>query len=317
MDKVMRASRVGFPCDRNLWYSVNGFEEVVAEKSRRVFDIGTALEPVIVDWLREDGWTVFYNPGSQTANLELTIPVRGGKLAGHPDCFISRPGCENILADIKTMNERSFTGWKRNGTVKDKPQYVDQVHVYAEGAMRAGFPVERLAVVGVNKNNSNLHIDFFDFEPERMSAIIQRTERIFAATEPPEPGERMEGWCCDYCGYSGVCELARARQKDTEVGEDTMKTNDPDIVNAMELLKESRELSKAGEELEGEAKAVLDERVRQQGIKRVKGGSLLLTLTESTSSRFDSKAFRKEHPDMAAEFMTSSSSVRYDIKEVA
>ncbi|MBQ9565155.1 MAG: hypothetical protein IJU98_06160 [Synergistaceae bacterium] len=315
--KIMRASKVGFPCERNLWYSVNGYAEEVNERSRRIFAVGTALESVAVEWLREDGWTVDHNPGSQEAALELHIAVEGGIIAGHPDCFISHDGGPKILADIKTMNERAFIRWKRGGTLKDKPQYADQLHAYAAGVFVRDTKIDRLAVVGINKNNSAMHIDVFDIDGERVKGIIRRTERIFAATEPPEPGERMEGWCCGYCGYSGICELARARQKGTEVGEDTMKTNDPAIVDAMELLKESRELSKAGEELEGEAKAVLDERVRQQGIKSVKGGSLLLTLTESTSSRFDSKAFRKEHPDMAAEFMKSSSSVRYDVKEVA
>lgn len=259
MEKVMRASRVGFPCDRCLWYSVNGFNEDIGERSKRIFAVGTALEAVAVNWLKDDEWDVRYNPGSQEAELELTIPLKGGKLAGHPDCFISKPGNEDVLIDIKTMNERSFTQWKRNGTEKDKPQYLDQVHVYAEAAMRAGFPLGRLGIVGVNKNNSAMHIDLFDFEPERMSAIIERTERIFTATEALEAGERMEGWCCSYCGYSYLCELAQRQRKDTAVGADTMKTNDPAIVNAMELLKEARELSKAGTELETEAKTVLDE----------------------------------------------------------
>ena len=101
MEKVMRASRVGFPCNRCLWYSVNGFNEDVSEKSRRIFAVGTALEAVAVEWLREDGWDVRYNPGSQEAELELTIPLTGGKLAGHPDCFISKPGKENTLIDIR------------------------------------------------------------------------------------------------------------------------------------------------------------------------------------------------------------------------
>ena len=317
MEKVMRASRVGFPCDRCLWYSVNGFNEDIGEKSKRIFAVGTALEAVAVDWLKDDGWDVRYNPGSQEAELELTIPLKGGKLAGHPDCFISKPGNEDVLIDIKTMNERSFTQWKRNGTEKDKPQYLDQVHVYAEAAMRAGFPLGRLGIVGVNKNNSAMHIDLFDFEPERMSAIIERTERIFAVTEAPEPGERMEGWCCSYCGYSYLCELAQEKRKDTAVGADAMKTNDPAILNAnaMELLKEARELSKAGTELETEAKAVLDEQVRQKGIRSVAGGGLILTLTESASSRFDTKSFRKEYPDMAAKFTKTSNSVIYNLKE--
>ncbi len=94
-----------------------------------------------------------------------------------------------------------------------------------------------------------------------------------------------------------------------------MTTNDPVIVNAMELLKEARELSKAGEELETEAKAVLDEHVRQKGIKSVQGGGLILNLTESASSRFDTKSFRKEYPEMAAKFTKTTNSVTYNLKE--
>lgn len=310
----MRASRVGFPCDRNLFYSVNGYDETVSARSHRIFAVGTALEAVAVDWLREEGWDVLHNPGSQKAELELEIPVAGGRLSGHPDCIISRPSMGRILIDVKTMNERAFTRWKREGTEKNKPQYVDQVHVYANAAMAAKFSIERLGIVGINKNNSDMHIDIFDYSLERMAAIVERTERIFALSSPPEPGDRMEGWCCGYCGYAHVCEL-RATQRDTTVGDGVGVTTEPDIVNAMELLAEARELSKAGKDLEDEAKAVLDEKVKRQGIKSIRGGALVLTLNEVVSSRFDSAAFKKAHPDMVEAFTKKSSSVRYDIKE--
>ena len=312
--KTMRASRVGFPCDRNLFYSVNGYDETVSARSHRIFAVGTALEAVAVDWLREEGWDVLHNPGSQKAELELEIPVAGGRLSGHPDCIISRPSMGRILIDVKTMNERAFTRWKREGTEKNKPQYVDQVHVYANAAMAAKFSIERLGIVGINKNNSDMHIDIFDYSLERMAAIVERTERIFALSSPPEPGDRMEGWCCGYCGYAHVCEL-RATQRDTTVGDGVGVTTEPDIVNAMELLAEARELSKAGKDLEDEAKAVLDEKVKRQGIKSIRGGALVLTLNEVVSSRFDSAAFKKAHPDMVEAFTKKSSSVRYDIKE--
>ena len=312
MEKVMRASSVGFPCDTALWYQVNGEESVIANP--RILDVGSALEATIVNWLRLDGWEVSYNPGSQNADLELNVAVNGGIISGHPDCWISRPGMENVLVDIKTMNERSYTQWKRNGTEKDKPQYVDQVHVYAEGAMNLGLPVERLGIVGVNKNNSDLFIDFFDFNPDRMSEIIRRTEYIFASDFPPEPGDRIQKWCCRYCGYSHLCEFVQGK-KDTHVDDGIMGTNDPNIVNAMELLKEARELSKTGEDLENEAKAVLDKEVRQQGIKSVRGGSLILTLAETTSNRFDSKTFRKDYPDMAKAYTRVINSVTYNLKE--
>ncbi len=312
MEKVMRASSVGFPCDRALWYQVNDVESVIA--NQRILDVGAALESTIVNWLRADGWEVKYNPGSQNADLELNIEVKGGLISGHPDCWISGHGVEDALVDIKTMNERSFIRWKRDGTEKDKPQYVDQVHVYAEAAMNLKLPVGRLGIVGVNKNNSALHIDFFDFDPERMSGIIRRTESIFASSFPPDPGGRLQKWCCGYCGYSHVCEFA-SDKKDTHVDEGMMNTNDPTIVNAMELLKEARELSKTGEDLENEAKAVLDKEVRQQGIRSVRGGSLILTLKESTSNRFDSKTFQKDYPDMAKAYTRASNSVIYNLKE--
>ena len=86
--KIMQASKVGFPCDRNLYYAVNGYKGKVSTKSQRIFDIGTALEPVVIDWLNQDGWTTFYNAGSQHAEMALYADIQGGKIGGHPDVFM-------------------------------------------------------------------------------------------------------------------------------------------------------------------------------------------------------------------------------------
>lgn len=313
--RILRASKIGFPCNRNLWYSVNGCEEAITERTRRIFAVGTALEAVVVEFLREDGWDVQYNPGSQEAALELIMPIKGGVLAGHPDCIISRPEGEHILVDIKTMNERSFMHWKRAGTAKDKPQYVDQVHVYGSAAIDAGMQVDRLGIVGINKNNSDIWMDFFDFDLGRMEEIIERAERVFAAAEPPEPGDRMESWCCSYCGFADGCEVSTVRPRDTKVGQSVMATDDPTIIAAIEQLRDARELSKNGRALEEEAKAILDEKVRSEGVKSVQGGGLVLTLKESSYSSFDTDAFKKAHPEMVSDFLKKTSSVRYEIKE--
>ena len=101
--KVMNASRVGFPCDRNLWYAVNNYEGKVQSKSQRIFDVGTAIEPLVIDWLNQDGWTTFYNPGSQEAELELYAPIEGGKIGGHPDCFM----CATCSATSHSLDEKA------------------------------------------------------------------------------------------------------------------------------------------------------------------------------------------------------------------
>lgn len=315
MEKVLRASKAGYPCQRNLWYAVNGYKGVITPSTQKIFDIGTCLEPLIVEWLKQDGWSVTYNPGSQTAELKFVIPVNGGNITGHPDAFISRPGCEDVLVDIKTMNERAWVQWKREGSLKSKPQYVDQLHIYAMGAIWAGYQVEKLGIVGVNKNNSALHIDFFDFDKSRFDEIKKRATEVFTANEAPCENCPSEKWCCGYCEYSHFCELYAKTAKDTEVGDDIAITSDEDIINAMDLLKEARELSKAGKELEDEAKIVLDEKVRQRGIKSIKAGGLILKLTETTSNRFSSTAFKSAHPDMYQEFVKPSTSVVYNLKE--
>ena len=320
-EKIMHASKIGFPCNRNLWYSVNNYEEKISERSQRTFDIGTALEPLVIKWLEKDAWEVLYNPGSQSAPMELKINLSGGSLVGHPDALLFKNG-QKYLVDIKTMNDRAFSLWKREGTLKKYPQYVDQLHSYAEAFyLEHGEIIEQLGIVGVNKNTSEFHIDFFPFDVERSINILRRAERIFELNDPlspPEPGARMQDWCCSYCGYSWLCELAKKKKSDSSVGENIETTEDKEIISAMEELQHGRELQKEGKEHEKIAKEFLDEYVRKKGIKSLHGGNFILAFTEVAGKAiFDKNKFEKEHPELVRQYTTiGQSSIRYDIKEV-
>ena len=314
--KVLRASRIGSLCDRSLFYSVNGAEEITSEKSQRIFEIGRVLEPVIISWLRSDGWNVRRNLFlNSNEGMSLTLSVNGGTIEAHPDCVISREDSGLILADIKTMNDRSFRSLKREGTAKSHPQYADQLTIYAQALRECGHNIEQLAIVALNKNNCEGYIDFFQFEQERYETLRERAEKIFACEEAPEQGDRFQSWCCSYCGYSHLCELAN---KDTAVGDESVPaTDNQEVIDAVELLSESRDMEKAAKELSDEAKVVLDKLIRQQGIRSVRCGNLILVLNEIKSSRIDTTALKKAHPKLVQEFTKLSSSVRYDLKEVA
>ena len=68
MTIVFRASSVGHPCIRKLWYPTMGhIPEPLSRETLRIFAVGTALEAVVLGWLQEDGWTVEHNEGSQEA----------------------------------------------------------------------------------------------------------------------------------------------------------------------------------------------------------------------------------------------------------
>ena len=213
------------------------------------------------------------------------------------------------------MNDRAFRTLKRDGTKKSHPQYFAQVHLYAEALRRIQFSVSKLGIVAMNKNTSELFIDTFDFEQDTLNTLLARAERIFSFSDAPEQGELFENWCCQYCGYAHLCELAK---KDTAVGtEDVPTTDKQEVIDAVELLSESRDMEKAAKELSDEAKVVIDSEIRQQGIKSVRVGHLVLVLNEIKSSRLDTTALKKAHPEIVQEFMKQSSSVRYDLKEVA
>ena len=319
MTKVLSASKCGFPCQRNLYYSINSCEGSTSSHSQRIFDVGTALEPVVVEWLRSDGWKVEYNQGSQKAPIEVEIEVEGGKLTGHPDCIISKEnGPQNVLVDIKTMNERSFTLWKREGSLKSKPQYVKQLHVYAEGLMKQGRTIEKLCIVGVNKNNSEIHFDFFNFDQSIADGIKQTAQELFALNEPPTEQSPQESWCCNYCEYSKMCNLIHIPMMNTESPDLPPAITDSEaVISAMRQLVDAREMAKQAKALEDEAKNVLDENIRQKGLNSVQAGRYVCTIKESKSSRFDSTGFKKAHPDIAQQFTKESISVTYSVKEVA
>ena len=240
-DKVLRASRIGHLCDRNLWYVVNGAEEITNEKSKRIFELGKILEPVIINWLRNDGWKVRRNPIDESnEGISLSISVSGGTISAHPDCLISNEDSGVILAEIKTMNDRAFRSLKRDGTVKAFPNYADQLTIYAQAMRNSNFQVDKLAIVALNKNDCEGHIDFFDFDSERFEALKERAEMIFATEDAPDKGKRFQDWCCSYCGFNPICELCK---KDTSVGDEAIPaTDNKNVINAVELLSESREM---------------------------------------------------------------------------
>ena len=319
MEKILHASRAGFPCMRHLWYAVNEVEPCgeTDKRTQRIFEVGTALEPVIVSWLRQDGWDVEYNPGSQDAELKIEVPVIGGKLVGHPDCIMSKGEIQNALIDIKTMNERAFRYWKRDGTLKAKPQYVTQLHIYAMGLQAQGRKIEHLGIVGVNKNNSEMHIDLFDYDSFRSQDIKDFTELLFRAERAPELGCPAESWACGYCEYSEKCGLRRKPLAVQGEGEPLTETEDVLIIGAMRELKEAREMTHEAKEMEERARGILDEEVRDKGLSGIQGGGLEFRMTEKTSLRFDTKSFKESHPELISEYMKRSTSVTYSVKETS
>ena len=172
-----------------------------------------------------------------------------------------------------------------------------------------------LGIVGLNKNNSDLHIDLFKYDPARIAEILERSERVMTAQEVPTEDSPREGWCCNYCEYADICSFHR-KPKPAEIDASIEYTEDNSVIGAMRELVSARELAKESRDMESHAKSVLDEHIKAQGNSRIAGGGLIFSLTERTRGTFDSTAFTKDHPELAGQYTKTSTSVMYEVKEI-
>ena len=78
--------------------------------------------------------------------------------------------------------------------------------------------------------------------------------------------------------------------------------------------KELQELKRMREELEAEITTLEDAIKASMGDQeQVVAGAFRISWKASTSSRFDSARFKKDHPDLAAQFIKTSTVKRFSI----
>lgn len=217
-EKIIRVSSIGHPCARQIWHQMQGTKQEFDTETRRRFEMGDAVEKLAVKWLQEDGFNVLWNKGSQEAPWEITIPVHGGLLKGHPDALLYTFG-NLALIDIKSMKDRAFQYWSTRGTIANKFGYFVQVNTYAFAA-----GVQDIAIVGVNKDNSHYQIEWMKFDQRILDLTLAKAECLCAYDIPPLPGSlqfdteqdihytplgenKSTAWACDYCAYKdmGYC----------------------------------------------------------------------------------------------------------------
>ena len=310
--RQLSASKVGFPCLRHLWYASRGEEEAIPEKTKRIFEAGSLLERLVVSFMERDGYFVIYNSKSHQDDPDFKIQLDGGVLTGRHD-IIFRHKQEKpplILGDIKTMNTRAFTLWRRYGTIKKYPQYVQQLMVYYVGLTQEGHELaNKLAIIGFNKDNSQYAIDYFPIDMSVWENIKARCEYVFSCQEPPEPEKEKPAWACSYCGYKHICPLVKIQRIEDEAEE----VNDADVELAAYMLEEARKLRQEANELEKEAKAVLE---KLKDKEKVKAGNYLITITPFRSTRIDSKALKEKMPEVYNAFVKEVVSYRYNVKTI-
>lgn len=206
MTIVFRASGIGHPCPRKLWYeAVKGLEEPHNLQTLFTFDIGTAIESVAIKYLRHEGWEVLYNEGSQEAEIETIIHVAPGiEIRGHHDMVLRRgEGSPWIMGDVKTMKSFAYKDWKKHGTMAKYPQYFDQTTIYTAGEYAQSLGIETMGIWAINKDKVEYPVpyDTERFSKDRLEDLKLKAFYIAMSEVPPVPDDAMPTWCCSYCGF--------------------------------------------------------------------------------------------------------------------
>ncbi len=104
--RKLSPSILGVDCKRKLVLLSLGRSTPVAEKLQRIFDVGTKLESVVVDWLVKDGWDVWY-PASDR-NVDFELQIGNGYLRGKIDFLKIMNDDVGRLYDVKVVNLNNF-----------------------------------------------------------------------------------------------------------------------------------------------------------------------------------------------------------------
>jgi len=203
----LSASVLGVNCLRRLWFIAHGVEGVeLDEATKRIFDIGRALEPVVIEWERRKGREVFYNAKGHEDEPDFVLKVGKGVVVGRFDAIFDR----EILVDIKTCNLRKFIELSEGNIFKS---WLVQVNVYFFGLKLACVrddirelveSIRKVGILGVHKESGRTVEVVKDPDVRLFEGVIRKANEVFNV-------ESVEGLLvdvseCSWCEFRVRCE---------------------------------------------------------------------------------------------------------------
>lgn len=195
-----RASSIGDPCERRLFYGRTASELAVPHKPelQAIFDLGKELETFVIRELEA--------MGAEVAQRERDYLDRDLELSAHSDAKIQMRGWPRALtAEIKGLNPYTADHIESIGDVRDSSQhwvrkYYDQLQIYLY------FDGQGLGVF-VLMNKVSGQITFIDCprDEQRIAALLAKAARVRDAVRSNEPPPRVESEDCGRCPFQHVC----------------------------------------------------------------------------------------------------------------
>jgi len=201
----LSASVLGVNCLRRLWYIAHGFEgKEFDEWTRRIFDIGIALEPVAIEWELRKGREVYYNAKSHEDDPDFVLKVGNGIVVGRFDAIFDK----EILVDVKTCNLNRFAELLEGNISKS---WLVQVNVYFFGLKLACVrddikelveSIKKVGILGVHKESGKTVEVVKDPDLGVFEEAVKKAAQVFDTKDVKRLGINPNE--CSKCQFAGL-----------------------------------------------------------------------------------------------------------------
>lgn len=193
------ASIIGTPCDAMLAFNLRGFPNDEPDaRLKRIFALGHILEDVVVADLKKKAdvrvWEVDALTGKQH-----TYEAWGGHIVCHMDGHIELDDGVLRVLEVKSMNDASFSKFKKSGVKHSHPRYFGQVQM-----MMGMSDIPETLFIAVNKNNSEYHAEIVEYDEFEYAHIRERIERAITGKARKVSTDSTD-WRCRGCFKASVC----------------------------------------------------------------------------------------------------------------
>ncbi len=235
-----RASSIGDPCERRLFYGRTASElaKPYGPSLQAIFDLGKHLEHYVIHELEA--------LGAEVTQRERDYLDRAFEISAHADARVCMPGWPRaITCEVKGLNPYTVESIESTEDIRDSRQrwvrkYYDQLQTYLYfDRGEAGLFVLLNKVTG--------QITFIDCprDQARIEDLLAKAARIRDAVRTDTPPPRYESDECARCGFEHVC------MPDRPVGVGTQILDGPAAEEAEELIERRLELAQAKSEFDG------------------------------------------------------------------
>ena len=285
-----------YGCRRRLWYEKSGVEPDAEEETTKPMERGLWLEPVVAKYFEEV-------TGLKVRRRNVR-PRKGAPewLGGHIDRHIvattdtDGPG----VLEIKTMGEWAYKRFRQEGMTLG---YVAQIQHYL---LLTSWKWGMLAVM--EPSSWDLYVGYVKVDYDLQQQMIREARGFVSsvklAHEPDRVADSPQTKPCRSCPFRRRCwgqelEAERSTDEDTDVEVD----ESAELAKAVEDYLAAKDARDEAEALYEEAKERLQSLLGRREAVKAANGAVIEYKWNKPPKRFDSKAFRSDHPDLYAKYV--------------